>query len=92
VELHFQVPHTLSYYFTNLSTERIYPSLHLYKFVTSSSHAVLENTALSPSSKDFTSLFTFFKVGCGIMDWTELAQDGDRWRELVTVVMNLRVP
>jgi hypothetical protein len=26
------------------------------------------------------------------MDWTELAQDRDRWRVLVNTVMNLRVP
>jgi hypothetical protein len=29
-------------------------------------------------------------VGCGDMDWTELAQDLVRWRALVNVVMNLR--
>ena len=34
----------------------------------------------------------FQKVGCGSMDWIELAQDGDRWRVLVNAVMNLRVP
>ena len=32
------------------------------------------------------------EVGCGYMDWSGLAQDGDRWRTLVHAVMNLRVP
>jgi len=32
------------------------------------------------------------KVGCVYMDWIELAQDRDRWRTLVSAVMNLRVP
>ena len=32
------------------------------------------------------------KVGCGSRDWIELAQDRDRWRGLVSAVMNLRVP
>ena len=32
------------------------------------------------------------EVGCGYMDWIGLAHDRDRWRTLVSVVMNLRVP
>jgi len=32
------------------------------------------------------------EVGCGDMDWIDLAQDRNRWRELVNAVMNLRVP
>jgi hypothetical protein len=32
------------------------------------------------------------EVGLGGMDWIDMAQDRDRWRALVSAVMNLRVP
>ena len=32
------------------------------------------------------------EVECRYMDWIWLAQDRDRWRTLVSAVMNLRVP
>jgi len=31
------------------------------------------------------------EVGCGFMDWIELALDRNRWRALVNAVMDLRV-
>ena len=31
-------------------------------------------------------------VGCGFMDWIEMAQGSDSWLALVNAVMNLRVP
>jgi len=32
------------------------------------------------------------EVGCVYMDWIGLAQNRDRWRTLVSAIMNLRVP
>ena len=32
------------------------------------------------------------EVGCGYVDWIGLTQDRNRWRALVSAVMNLRVP
>ena len=32
------------------------------------------------------------EVGCGYVDWIGLAQGRDKWRTLVSAVMNLRVP
>jgi hypothetical protein len=34
----------------------------------------------------------FQEVGCGSVDWMELAQDSGRWRALVNAVMNFWVP
>jgi hypothetical protein len=36
--------------------------------------------------------WTFKKCHERYMDWIALAQDGDRWRELVTAVVDHRVP
>ena len=32
------------------------------------------------------------EVGCGYMDWIGLVQDRDKWRTLLSAVMNHRVP
>jgi len=32
------------------------------------------------------------EVGCGGMDWIGMAQDRERWRAIVNMTMNLRVP
>jgi len=32
------------------------------------------------------------EVGCGDMDWIELAQNRERWRAHVNAVVNLQVP
>ena len=32
------------------------------------------------------------EVGCGCMDWIGLVQDRDKWRKLVSAVMNIQVP
>jgi len=37
-------------------------------------------------------LKTVLEVGWGGMDWIDLGQGKGRWRELINVVMNFRVP
>jgi hypothetical protein len=32
------------------------------------------------------------RVGCGDMDWIDLAQDEDRWQAVVNEVMKFQVP
>jgi hypothetical protein len=32
------------------------------------------------------------EMGWGGMDWIDLAEDGDQWRDIVNMVMNLWVP
>jgi hypothetical protein len=33
----------------------------------------------------------FQEMGCGVMDWIELAKNRNRWQALVNVIMKLRV-
>jgi hypothetical protein len=32
------------------------------------------------------------EIGWGGMDWIDVARDGEQWRALVNMVMNIRVP
>jgi len=41
--------------------------------------------------EDFIKMY-IQEVGCGAMDWIELAQERDRWQALVNAVMSIRVP
>jgi hypothetical protein len=34
----------------------------------------------------------FQETGCGVIDWIDLTWNRDRWRSLVTAVINLQVP
>jgi hypothetical protein len=44
------------------------------------------------SSWDYNIKADLQEVGCGSMDWIDVARDRDRCRALVNVVMNLQVP
>ena len=59
---------------------------------------IILSSVASPVPRYFSTLFRnnirmdLQKVGCGYMDWIGLAQDRDRWRTLVSAVMNFGVP
>ena len=74
----------------------IYTSLP-YNILLTPYSRVLEKLTGSQLLKKFPAFYgtrrmDLQKVGCGVMDWIDLAQNTDRWRALVFVVMNLRVP
>ena len=53
---------------------------------------VAKQSKSKPRTWTDTLVMDIQEVGCGVMDWIELTQDRDRWRALVTAVMNLRLP
>ena len=59
--------------------------------IESCTRQVAVTVSLMPDSVDAVRM-DIQEVGCGYMDWIGLAQDRDRWRTLVSAVMNLRVP
>ena len=55
-------------------------------------HAVVTGTHLSLNRWNDNIKTVLQEVGCGSMNWIELAQDRDRRRALVNTVIKLRVP
>jgi len=53
----------------------------------------LQHTTRAIKFPCYTLLYLFkpTEVGCGDMDWIELAQDKDSWRELVNEAMDFGV-
>jgi hypothetical protein len=45
-----------------------------------------------PNASGWIILKRILEIGCGGMDWIDLAQNRDQWTALVSTVMNLRVP
>jgi len=61
--------------------------------VFSASYKVLFPNSRMCSGRNFSVIrMDLQEVGCGYVDWIGLAQDRDRWRTLVSAVMNLQVP
>jgi len=55
-------------------------------------YRVLVGTGGRPRHRWVDNRMDLQEVGCGYMDWIGLAQDRDRWKTLVSAVMNLWVP
>jgi len=53
---------------------------------------VLPHSNLWRGGEFFKGRMDLQEVGCGYIDWIGLAQGRDRWRTLVSEVMNIRVP
>jgi hypothetical protein len=52
----------------------------------------LREDHLQDPGVDGMTILKWKEVGWGSRDWIDLAQDRDRWREMVNAVMNRRVP
>jgi hypothetical protein len=72
------------------------PTLHIWGHFSNRNlrmrHAMVTGTHLSLRRWEDNIKTVLQEVGCGSMNWIELAQDRDRWRALVNTVMKLRVP
>ena len=62
------------------------------RFGTWSVKSLYRASSLTAAARELWEDNIEMEVGCGGVDWIELAQDRDRCRTLVTAVMNLRLP
>jgi hypothetical protein len=79
----------VAYWFVTVESTHVKSSALLADFI----RGVNEDYHLGdPGVDGRITLKWIFKMWDGGIDWTELAQDRDRWRALVNAVMNLRIP
>ena len=78
--------------FTKISGEEIQPKSTPLEDDVFKALAYCNTAATTTATTNYGNNIDLHEVGCGSMVWIDLAQDRDMWRELVKVVMNLRVP
>ena len=67
-------------------------SEHINELCGEKSKSSISDVVVHMNTTKFQNYEYYEEVGKGCGDWMELVQDRDRWRALVSTVMNFRVP